>query len=55
MQETMKKLKGFIGKMLEKKATEAFVVRPSTLPPPPPQKRNIDEVEDENVNKTNYT
>ena len=47
----MKKLKGFIGEMLEKKVTETFVVKPSTLPPPPPKKRNIDEVEDENVNK----
>lgn len=47
----MKKLKGFLGEMLEKKVTETFVVKPSTLPPPPPQKRNIDEVEDDNVNK----
>jgi hypothetical protein len=27
----MKKLKGFLGEMLEKKVTETFVVKPSTL------------------------
>ena len=47
----MKKMKGFLGKMFEKKATETYVVKPSTLPPPPPKKRNIDEVEDKNVSK----
>ena len=44
-------MKGFLGKMLEKKVTETYVVKPSTLPPPAPKKPNIDEVEDENVNK----
>lgn len=47
----MKEIKGFLGRMLEKKITETFVVKPSTLPPPPPKKPNIEDVEDENVNK----
>ena len=47
----MKEIKGFLGRMLEKKTTETFVVKPSTLPPPPPKKPNIEDVEDENVNK----
>jgi len=47
----MKKMKGFLGKMLEKKITETYVVKPSTLPPPPPKKPNIDDVEDDNVSK----
>ncbi len=47
----MKKMKGFLGKMLEKKTTETYVVKPSTLPPPAPKKPNIDDVEDENVSK----
>lgn len=47
----MKEFKGFLGRMLEKKTTETFVVKPSTLPPPPPKKPNIEDVEDENVNK----
>lgn len=47
----MKKMKGFLGKMLEKKTTETYVVKPSTLPPPPPKNPNIDDVEDENVSK----
>ena len=28
----MKKMKGFLGKMLEKKVTGTYVVKPSTLP-----------------------
>lgn len=44
-------MKGFLGKMLEKKVTETYVVKPSTLPPPPPKKPNIDDIEDENVSK----
>lgn len=47
----MKKITGFLGKILEKKTTETLVVKPSTLPPPPPKKPNIEDVEDENVNK----
>ena len=47
----MKEFKGFLGRMLKKKTTETFVVKPSTLPPPPPKKPNIEDVEDENVNK----
>ena len=47
----MKKMKGFLGKMLEKKVTGKYVVKPSTLPTPPPKIRSIDDVEDENVNK----
>ena len=47
----MNDFKGFLGRMLEKKTTETLVVKPSTLPPPPPKKPNIEDVEDENVNK----
>lgn len=47
----MKKQKGFLSKMLEKKVTGTNVVKPSSLPPPPPKKPNIEDVEDENVNK----
>ena len=47
----MKKMKWFLGKMLEKKTTETYVVKLSTLPPPPPKKPNIDDIEDENVSK----
>ena len=39
-------MKEFLSKMLEKKTTGTYVVKPSTLPPPAPKKPNIDDVED---------